>query len=135
MGKKYKILLVEDDLIIQRVHRLFLEKMGFQVELAVTGLQALEMSVSRFHDLIILDGGLPDMKGVEVGKRIRSLEKKNKTVRKPILLLSAYSSDLLKQWCKEAEIDSFLIKPISYKDLIFVLEDYFNKGVFSDRVA
>ena len=135
MENKNRILLVEDDPIIQRVHRSFLEKMGFQVELAATGTQALEMSESGSYHLIILDGGLPDMKGVEVGRKIRSLERKNKTAKKPILLLSAYSSELLNSWCKEAEIDSFLIKPVSYNDLLSILENYFSTGVFSNRVA
>jgi CheY-like chemotaxis protein len=135
MDNKNKILLVEDEPIIRRVHRLFLEKMGFQVDVAVDGMQTLEMCTHHFYRLIILDGGLPDMTGLEVGKKIRSLEKKNQTTRKPILLLSAYSSDLLKQWCKEAEIDSFAIKPIRYNDLFFILEDYFSKGTFSNRAA
>ncbi|BBB14614.1 GacS/BarA family sensor protein [Candidatus Rickettsiella viridis] len=135
MENKKIFLLVEDDPIIQRVHRAFLEKMGFQVELAATGAQALEMFKSRAYHLIILDGGLPDMQGVEVGRKIRSLERENKTTRKPILLLSAYTSELLKRWCKEAEIDSFLIKPVDYKDLLFTLENYFSKGIFSDRAA
>lgn len=135
MENKNRILLVEDDPIIQRVHRSFLEKMGFQVELAATGTQALEMFESGFYHLIILDGGLPDMKGVEVGRKIRSLERKNKTAKKPILLLSAYSSELLSRWCKEAEIDSFLVKPVNYEDLLCILENYFRKGILSNRVA
>jgi CheY-like chemotaxis protein len=135
MENKNKILLVEDNPIIQRVHHLFLEKMGFQIELAVTGAQALEMSESRFYHLIILDGGLPDVSGVEVAKRIRISERKNNTAKKPILLLSAYSSDLLKQWCKEAEIDHFMIKPINYNDLLFILEGYFSKTMVNERVA
>ena len=115
-----KILLVEDDPIIQRVHHLFLDKMGFRVDLAGTGTQALQMSECRSYNLIILDGGLPDMIGVEVGKKIRKLERYHKIARRSILLLSAYSSDLLKHWCKEAEIDSFLVKPVSYNNLFLV---------------
>jgi CheY-like chemotaxis protein len=134
---KKNILLVEDEPIIRRVHRLFLEKMGFQVDIAVNGMQAIERCLHGFYHLIILDGGLPDMTGLEVGKKIRSLEKNKQTLRKPILLLSAYSSGVLKQWCKEAELDSFAIKPIRYDDLFFLLDSYFNNGTFSvnDKVA
>ena len=135
MHNKNKILLIEDEPIIRRVHRLFLEKMGFQVEIAINGKQALEMCINSFYHLIILDSRLPDMKGVDVGKEIRSLEKKNQTIRKPILLLSAYPSELLRQWCKEAEIDSFAVKPIRYHDLSFMLESYFSKGTFSDKAV
>lgn len=133
--EKNKILLLEDNPIIRRVHRLFLERMGFQVEVAIDGMQAIKMCTHGFYHLIILDGGLPDMTGVEVAKRIRSLERSNQAERKTILLLSAYSLELLKRWCEEAEIDSFVIKPIRYNDLYILLEDYFSNGIFRDRAA
>lgn len=109
--------------------------MGFEVEIAINGEQALEMYGENLYNLIILDGGLPDMKGSEVGKRIRYLEKENKMQKKPILLLSAYPADLLDQWCKEAEIDGFAIKPICPDKLFSILDGYFNNGVFSERAA
>lgn len=130
MDNKKKILLIEDEAIIRRVHKIFLDEMGYQVETAENGKQALEQCKRNF-DLIILDGGLPDIKGVELGKKIRLLEREGQKKRQPILLLSAYSADLLAQWCKEAEIDSFLVKPVSFDDLFFILEDYFAKGTFN----
>lgn len=50
--------------------------MGYQVDLAVNGQQTLEMFYNNIYSLIILDAGLPDIQGIEVGKRIRILEKK-----------------------------------------------------------
>lgn len=133
MEKRKKILLVEDQLIIQRVHSIFLTKMGYQVDIAVNGKQTLEMCVSSSYNLIILDAGLPDMQGVEVGKRIRILEKNNKTHRKPIILLSAYPANNLKKWCQEAEIDNFSTKPIPYKDLSIMLENIFNQEAVNNE--
>lgn len=135
MENKNKILLVEDDPIIRHIHRTFLEKMEFQVDVSVTGTQALKMYESGFYHLVILDGGLPDMSGLELAKKIRKLEKENKLPRKSILLLSAYSSELLKSWCKEAEIDSFLVKPVDYEDLSLILESYFSQGNFCKKKA
>ena len=131
MDNKKKIWLVEDQLIIQRVHSIFLRKMGYQVDVAVNGKQTLELCVCNPYHLVILDAGLPDMKGVELGKRIRMLEKKNKSIRKPIVLLSAYPINSLKKWCQEAEIDNFSTKPIPYKELYFMLENIFKKGLAS----
>lgn len=132
MDNKKKILLVEDDAIICRVHKIYLDDMGYQVETAENGKRTLELCKSNSYDLVILDGALPDMKGVELGKKIRNLERESQiAIRKAILLLSAYSADLLCKWCKEAEIDSFIVKPICYEDLFFILEDYFAKGIFS----
>ncbi len=127
MGEGKRILLVEDQPIIQRVHSIFLKKMGYQVDIAINGKQTLEMCLSNTYNLIILDAGLPDMQGVEVGKRIRILEKNNKADRRPILLLSAYPANNLKKWCQEAEIDNFSTKPILYKDLNIMLESIFNQ--------
>lgn len=101
--------------------------MGYQVDIAANGKQTLEMCLSSTYHLIILDAGLPDMQGVEVGKRIRLLEKNNKTNQKPIILLSAYPANNLKTWCQEAEIDNFSTKPIPYKDLYTMLENIFNQ--------
>lgn len=121
-------MLVEDQLIIQRVHSIFLKKMGYLVDVAINGKQTLEMCLRSTYHLIILDAGLPDMQGVEVGKKIRSLEKNNSTYRKPIILLSAYPTNNLKQWCQEAQIDNFSTKPVPYKDLYIMLENIFNQN-------
>lgn len=126
--RKNKILLVEDEPIISRIHTLFLEKMGFDVACASSGRQTLEMYASNCYRLVILDGKLPDMRGIDIGKEIRNLERKNKMLRKPILLLSAYSTKLLKQWCKEAEIDSFANKPIRFNVLFSMLNHCLNKA-------
>jgi|ERR1043165_346552 DNA-binding response OmpR family regulator len=99
--------------------------MGYQVDIAINGQQTLDMCLNYIYNLIILDAGLPDMQGVEVGKRIRILEKNNKVNRMPIILLSAYPTNNLKKWCQEAEIDSFSTKPIPYKDLYIMLENIF----------
>jgi osomolarity two-component system, sensor histidine kinase NIK1 len=133
VDNKKRILLVEDQLIIQRVHSIFLKKMGYQVDIAVNGKQTLEMCLSATYNLIILDAGLPDMRGVEVGKRIRILEKNNKANRKPIILLSAYPANNLREWCQEAEIDNFSTKPIPYKDLYSMLENIFNQKAVNNE--
>jgi DNA-binding response OmpR family regulator len=101
--------------------------MGYQVDIAINGQQTLDRCLSSTYNLIILDAGLPDMQGVEVGKRIRILEKNNKANRMPIILLSAYPTNNLKKWCQEAEIDNFSTKPIPYKDLYIMLENVFNQ--------
>lgn len=119
--------MVEDQLIIQRVHSVFLRKMGYQVDIAINGQQTLDKCLNCTYNLIILDAGLPDMQGVEVGKKIRILEKNNKANRMPIILLSAYPANNLKKWCQEAEIDNFSTKPIPYKDLYIMLENIFNQ--------
>lgn len=108
--------------------------MGYQVDLAINGRQTLEMFSNNAYNLIILDAGLPDIQGVEVGKKIRILEKNKKANRMPIILLSAYPSNNLKKWCQEAEIDSFSTKPIPYQDLYIMLETIFNQKAVNNEI-
>ncbi len=108
--------------------------MGYQVDIAVNGKQTLEMCLSSSYHLIILDAGLPDMQGVEVGKKIRILEKNNKANRKPIILLSAYPANNLEKWCQEAELDHFSTKPIPYKDLYIMLKNIFNQMAVNNDI-
>lgn len=108
--------------------------MGYQVDIAVNGQQTWEMFSNNTYSLIILDAGLPDVQGIEIGKRIRILEKNNKTNRVPIILLSAYPSNNLKKWCQEAEIDNFSTKPIPYEDLYIMLENIFNQKAINNKI-
>lgn len=109
--------------------------MGYQVDIAVSGKQTLEMCSSSSYNLIILDAGLPDIRGVELGKKIRILEKSGRSCRKPIILLSAYPASNLKKWCEEAEIDNFSTKPIPYQDLYIMLENIFNKKAVNNETV
>ena len=94
---------------------------------------SFRLRVGLGRPTVFLDAGLPDIQGVEVGKRIRILEKNNKTNRMPIILLSAYPSNSLKKWCQEAEIDNFSTKPIPYKDLYIMLENIFNQKAVNNE--
>ncbi len=69
-----RILYVEDEVILQKVTRLTLEKVGgFQVEIASSGLAALEMVHSFAPDLILLDVMMPDMDGPTTLERLREI--------------------------------------------------------------
>ncbi len=73
---------MEDDTTICRVHKIYLDDMGYQVEIAENGKRTLELCKNNSYDLIILDGSLPDMKGVELGKKVRNLERKSSSNKK-----------------------------------------------------
>ena len=68
---KLKVLLIEDDDRILRVHTQFLINMGLEVDTAITGEQAFTMYKNNYYPLVILDGGLPDMTGKDLGLLIR----------------------------------------------------------------
>ncbi len=112
-----RILLVEDDPIIQKVHAHVLEKIvGADVDLASNGQQVLEKFHSNHYDLIVLDGGLPDTDGFELGKIIRR-EEAAAGKRTSLLLLSAWTYEYVSEGCQAADIDEFAIKPIRFEEL------------------
>jgi len=81
-----RILIVDDELSLRRLMRLYLVKAGFAVEEASTGLQALA-ALRRGHiDLAIVDVMLPEVDGFEVVRRAR----RNSSI--PIILLTAHAS-------------------------------------------
>jgi DNA-binding response OmpR family regulator len=83
-----KILVVEDDNFLANAYRIKLTKVGFEVVVAVDGVEALEKIKSQNFDLVILDLIIPKIDGFAVLTEIRSQEKYKKL---PILVASNLS--------------------------------------------
>lgn len=116
-GKDFKILLVEDDPIVQKIHKKILEKTGCVVELAVTGQQALKKVLHENYKIIFMDIGLPDIKGFDVAKKIRQLKNKDKYNRVSIIGLTGYGDEENKSRCFEAGMDDVAIKPVKFDEI------------------
>ena len=114
---KNSILLVEDDAIAQRAHRLMLKEMQYNVVCAASGAETIALCLENYF-LILMDCGLPDMNGFEVSKEIRSLEKLHNVHPRPIVMVSAFELNAqFQQECLIVGIDKYIIKPISYDSL------------------
>lgn len=105
-----KLLLVEDNLIVQLATKIQLEKLNCFVEVANNGEEALKLFKKNRYDLILMDIGLPDINGCEVSRQIRTLEERNKNT--PIVALSAHVDENHKKECLKAGIQQILIKPL-----------------------
>jgi PAS domain S-box-containing protein len=112
------ILLVEDDVIVQKVHKLMLEKAGCKVEVASDGNQALAMA-SNHYDAIFMDVGLPGMSGLEATQQIRQREINHKHT--PIIAMTAYVHDGDRNNCLAAGMDDVATKPIALDALKQIL--------------
>ena len=111
-----KILVVEDNLLNQKVARLLLQQLGCIVEIVSNGTDAINCaSESEFH-IIFMDIGLPDIDGYEVTRRIHE---NNATV--PIVGLTAHADSEDIQNCYEAKMYDVLIKPVTSNDFRRVL--------------
>ncbi len=106
-----RILVVDDEVNIVDLVRLYLERDGFQVEAAEDGAQALEKIRSLDPDLVILDIMLPEVDGFEVCRRVRN----DSDV--PIIMLTARDEDIDKIVGLELGADDYLTKPFNPREL------------------
>ena len=107
-----RILLVDDELAIQRAVGPLLRARGYEVEVAATGVQALQAARDRPPDLVVLDLGLPDLEGTEVCRRIRSASSV------PILVLSARGAEADKVQALDLGADDYVTKPFGPEELL-----------------
>ena len=127
-NNKYKVLLVEDNDAIRKLHCLFLKDFGFEVDAVITGEDALSLYKSKKFDLILLDIGLPGIDGIEVCKKIRALEINTHI---PIIALTAHGKCLEEQ-CLQAGINRVLLKPILADELKENLLKFINSNNTSE---
>jgi two-component system, OmpR family, KDP operon response regulator KdpE len=107
-----RILIVDDELAIQRFLRTALDTGEFSLQQAENGHAALAAAVAGRPDIILLDLGLPDMDGVEVIKRIREWS------QVPIIVLSVREQEDDKVNALDAGADDYLTKPFGVAELV-----------------
>ena len=107
-----RILLVDDEIAIQRSLGPLLRTHGYEVEMASAGSAALKLAAAHAPDLIVLDLGLPDLDGTEVCRRIRE------TSKVPIIVLSARGGEADKVRALDLGADDFVTKPFGPEELL-----------------
>lgn len=107
-----EVLIIDDEVQIQRLLTLTLETAGYRVRQADSGQSGIGEVIYRQPDAIILDLGLPDLSGMEVLKRLREW------TRIPVLVLSVKGEDETKIAALDAGADDYLTKPFSGGELL-----------------
>ncbi|HWG96944.1 MAG TPA: response regulator transcription factor [Nitrospira sp.] len=110
-----KILIVEDEQDILQLVKHYLEKEGFRAITAMNGLDALKKVKEEKPALVVLDLMLPEIDGLEVCKRLRSVPD---TAMLPILMLTAKAEESDTIVGLELGADDYVTKPFSPKTLI-----------------
>lgn len=105
------VLLVEDNVVNQKVAVKMLENLGCRVDVASDGKQAVEAVKTGHYALVLMDCQMPEMDGLEATRRIRAMGEK--FARLPIIALTAnaYQSDEVA--CRQAGMNDFMSKPIT----------------------
>jgi DNA-binding response OmpR family regulator len=107
-----RILVVEDEMLIARTLRDYLEMAGFEVTVAGEGSAALASARGDRPDLVVLDLGLPGMDGLDVARELR------RTSTTPIVMLTARGEESDRIVGLELGADDYLVKPFSPKELV-----------------
>jgi len=121
-----RILLAEDNPVNQKLAKLMLTKAGYHVEIAGTGLEAVDKfsSSPTDFDIIFMDIQMPEMDGIEATKEIR---KRGYAVI-PIIALTAHAMKGDREKCIEAGMDDYITKPVKRENIFEILEKFvFNR--------
>jgi two-component system sensor histidine kinase/response regulator len=131
----YRILLVEDNPVNQRVAQRLLQKMAANVTLANNGAEALERLAESTFDAVLMDCQMPVMDGFTATRRIRESElQSGRAKRLPIIALTANVMSADREHCIAAGMDAHLGKPIEPAQLIDCLGRYLKPDVVRPEV-
>jgi signal transduction histidine kinase/ActR/RegA family two-component response regulator len=123
------ILLVEDNAINETVAVAMLKRLGWQVEVARNGREAVErFRQGRFH-LVLMDCQMPIMDGYEATRQIRQIEQGESLERTPVMAMTANAFRETKERCFECGMDDFLTKPIKLDGLSMAIEKLLSERV------
>ena len=117
-----RILVIEDNEIIQRIYSLLLKEKGIAFDIASNAEMGLNYYMQNYYDLILIDIALPDGDGIAVTKIIRQQETDKEHV--PIIALTAYGQSADQQQFLRAGIDEVLVKPIQLDEMDYLLEKW-----------
>ncbi|TQV91215.1 autoinducer 2 sensor kinase/phosphatase luxQ [Cordyceps javanica] len=130
MGHKgYKVLVVEDNKINQKVLTKYLEKIGVEVEIADDGVGCIELVFNKPHNyysLILCDIQMPHKDGYETCRDIRTWEDQNGFDRLPVIALSANVMSVVFDKCTAAGFSDYVTKPVDFISLSKAMVKYFS---------
>ena len=118
-----RVLLVEDNSVNQRVASRLLAKLGYTVELASSGREAIDLIASRSYDAVLMDCAMPDLDGYQTTVLIREGELASGR-HLPIIALTADATTNAHKRCLAVGMDDFLAKPVTSAALDKVLRQW-----------
>ncbi len=114
-----RILLVEDNTVSQKLASRILERLGYQADLAINGLEALEMLQRETYEVVLMDVQMPKMDGLEATRRIR--RELTLDAQPRIIAMTANAMQEDREKCLMAGMDDYLSKPIRVEELVMAL--------------
>ncbi len=122
LGQGARVLVVEDNIVNQKVAQRMLADLGCRVDVAANGREALEMIEVAQYDLVLMDVQMPEMDGLEATIELRLREGGPKVL--PVVAMTAHAMPADRERCLAAGMNAYVSKPISRRDLVRVLRRF-----------
>lgn len=119
---RLKALVVEDNLINQRLIQILLQEYDIKVATAANGLEAVDMAKKNKFDIIFMDIDMPEMNGIVATKQIK--EQLPKNTHLPIVALTAMAMEGDREMLLREGLDDYLSKPLTKEKLESILDKY-----------
>jgi len=121
---KTRILIVEDNIINQKLALRIIEKFGFRVDAAANGREALSALESFKYDVVLMDVQMPEMDGFEATKIIRNPQSNVIDHEIPIIAMTAHAMKGDRKRCIDAGMNDYVSKPIKPQELLKAIEKH-----------
>jgi DNA-binding response OmpR family regulator len=135
MKSKGKILIVDDEVINLEFFDVMLSKLGFKVEKAVDGEEALRKVAETDPDLIILDNIMPRLSGWEVTKKLKQDKEYRRYRHTPIIMFSAMDEVKDKIEGLELGVDDYITKPFNFSEVLARIRAVLRNRELAKQVA
>lgn len=118
-----RILMVEDNLIAQKVEQALMIALGCEVDTAESGEMAERLFEPGKYDIVLMDIGLQDTSGYIVAKKLREKEKDTEH-HVPIIALTSYQADIVKYDCRDYFMNGVITKPLTKEQAQQIIDHY-----------
>ncbi|MFW5707939.1 MAG: PglZ domain-containing protein [Bacteroidota bacterium] len=126
-----KILWADDEIDLLKPHIIFLEQKGYDVTIAQSGDEALDLVFSETFDIIFLDENMPGLTGIETLSRI-----KNRFPRLPVVMITKSEEESIMNEAIGSNISDYLIKPVNpHQILLSLKKNLENKKLMSEKTT
>ena len=125
-----KVLVAEDHEVNQQLFCTILDKIGYTVDTAENGMEAIKMALNREYDIIFMDIQMPEVNGVQATRKLRE-----RGITIPIIAVTAHALREEMEKSYRAGMNDYLTKPFKKKDLLPVLSKWLLQGTETENTA
>ena len=126
--RRMRILLVEDSIINQQIATKIIEKLGFRVDVASNGEEAITALAGASYDIVFMDIQMPVLDGIEATRLIRQKIRQTLNPQIPIIAMTAHTLPGIQKQFQEVGMNGTIIKPIHPDEILTCINQFGNQN-------